>query len=566
MSVFKKYQDLIIIFILIACNFILRGFYLSSNSLAGDEPFSVFYAQMDVGSIINFLNTGNNPPLYELILHYWIKFFGISEFSVRFPSLVFSSLSVFVIYKLSSKYFNNHVAIYSSVIFVLNDYHTAFSHESRVYALLGLLSLTSIYLFMGLLEYCTLDKIEHVKNNNSIRINFFLLIIVNTLIIYSHYFGFFILIAEFIFILLNSRIVSKYWKQLILGFLLIFILFLPIVFDFLSRFNDSTVNGTWVQPVESLGQLFDLILVWSNYNKYLYLVTLIVVIVSLWKYIYTANSNKLLKLFLLYIILPTFFITGFSIYFNIPFVWHLTSNKIYVLSLPIILLALNLIWVATQFHKGLNKTIYSNFISFVFVFILFFMFIISFRVPMFVDRYLMCSAIFFPIILALATDYIFNLEKYKYLAPLIVFVFYLQSYRPDLKNSSNVKEIVAKVKSLKGPNSVVYICPYWQDVNFTYYYNINYFKYDNISDIKSVMNTKLNSDNVFFIGNKNELNIDLIKSMNKIIYLDAGSDGSLPNNGVKDYLISHYPLDNKFNYSNNFVLYVFNSNNKAVNK
>jgi uncharacterized membrane protein len=96
----QKFQNFYVPILLVLLNAILKIIFIESRAIANDEPFSIFTAQMDVPALLAELAPGNNPPLYELILHGWIKIFGIGPFAVRFLPYFFSCFTVFFIYNI----------------------------------------------------------------------------------------------------------------------------------------------------------------------------------------------------------------------------------------------------------------------------------------------------------------------------------------------------------------------------------------------------------------------------------------------------------------------------------
>lgn len=132
----KKY-----LWIIILIAFFLRIYQLGARDFWFDETVSVFIAK-DVLS--NW-----NPPLYYFFLHYWIKLFGVSEFSLRFPSMLFSIFSILLIFILGKKIFNYKVGLYSAVLMTFSPFHIWYAQEARPYSLavlVGLLSSYSLYI------------------------------------------------------------------------------------------------------------------------------------------------------------------------------------------------------------------------------------------------------------------------------------------------------------------------------------------------------------------------------------------------------------------------------------
>lgn len=237
--------------ILFLLNVGLKSWYLNGRSIAGDEPFTLYHAQMSIPSILAELSKGNNPPLFEIMLHYWIQFFGLSAFSVRFLPMLFSSATVCVVYKLGIRFFNIRVAVAASLMFTFSNFNLLYSHEARVYTFACFLACVSMYSFIGLFAY------------PKSRRYFLILSFSNILLAYSHFFGLFIPFVQLSCCLVYPQVRKRMGRQMVFFILFFLLAYSPYIRVLFIRFYVSAKAGTWVAPVY-LADLYRMIPVFLN--------------------------------------------------------------------------------------------------------------------------------------------------------------------------------------------------------------------------------------------------------------------------------------------------------------
>ena len=131
----------------------LRLYELDTESLWADEAFTIHHAQLQNWSqfIQRISTTEAAPPGHYLLLHYWIQWFRNSEFSVRFPSVIFGVLSVVVLLVIVRRLWNEQVAVLSGLFMSTSMLQVLFSQEARLYSLFTFLVLLSAYFFMNVM-------------------------------------------------------------------------------------------------------------------------------------------------------------------------------------------------------------------------------------------------------------------------------------------------------------------------------------------------------------------------------------------------------------------------------
>ncbi|MCX5713497.1 MAG: glycosyltransferase family 39 protein [Candidatus Omnitrophica bacterium] len=226
-------KGIIILLSMLVLGFILRVYHLGNLSLWFDELCTARRSVFSPSAIINNAAFSSFPPLYYLMMNLWIKAFGSSEFALRFPSLIFSCLSLIFVFIVAKELFNERVGLYSALLLSVSPYSINYAQEAKMYSLLWLLGILS-FLYFYRFTQCGSVK------------NLVLYSIFAILSIYTMYIGFiFIITQNLLFFAFFNPKLKKKW---LLGQLLIVVAFLP----WADKFYFSALHRTGVDWIPKI--------------------------------------------------------------------------------------------------------------------------------------------------------------------------------------------------------------------------------------------------------------------------------------------------------------------------
>lgn len=203
---------------------------LGAPSFWVDEIYSLRVAMRDLGGVL--ADRDQTPPLYVLFLHFWIRLFGISEFAVRLPSVLFGTAAVAMVYPLARRFSDGRAALLATAIMALGIYHIATSQDARAYSLFLLLCLASAYTFLRLSDGFTWARgVWYV--------------LVTTLMLYTHVFGLFFLLAQQAYVLATQDPMPWLSRRWVLLQAAAGLLFLPWVGILVQRLGVVS-SGFWI--------------------------------------------------------------------------------------------------------------------------------------------------------------------------------------------------------------------------------------------------------------------------------------------------------------------------------
>lgn len=130
----------------------LRALMLSDKGMWLDETFSVWLASRDIPEMLQWIvQIDQHPPLYYLLLHFWIKLNGASPYDVRLISVIFGMAAIPVIYLIGKRMAGVTVGLAAAVFLAVSPFHIYYGQETRMYTLLTFNAAVAMYALVWLL-------------------------------------------------------------------------------------------------------------------------------------------------------------------------------------------------------------------------------------------------------------------------------------------------------------------------------------------------------------------------------------------------------------------------------
>jgi mannosyltransferase len=131
---------------------ILRVLLLGTKGMWLDETFSVWMASHSVVDMLHWIvRIDQHPPLYYLLLHFWIPLNGEAPYYDRLLSVLFGTATIPIIYLIGKRISGIMAGVAAAAFLALNLFNIYYAQETRMYTLLAFNAAVAIYALVRLL-------------------------------------------------------------------------------------------------------------------------------------------------------------------------------------------------------------------------------------------------------------------------------------------------------------------------------------------------------------------------------------------------------------------------------
>ena len=142
----------LVLALLTVVGFGLRFYTIGAQSIWLDEAFSLWLAHQPLVELWRWLITiDQHPPLYYMLLHYWVAYLGDTQGVARALSAICSGATIPLFYGACRYLFPQRTALLATLLLALSPFHVRYAQEVRMYALLTLTVATALYFLLRVL-------------------------------------------------------------------------------------------------------------------------------------------------------------------------------------------------------------------------------------------------------------------------------------------------------------------------------------------------------------------------------------------------------------------------------
>ncbi|HEV3055874.1 MAG TPA: glycosyltransferase family 39 protein, partial [Solirubrobacteraceae bacterium] len=221
--------------VLMAISAVLRTHYITGQFWM-DEAITTGIASHPLSAIPGILRHDGSPPLFYVLLHFWIRLFGSSEAATHTLPLLFGLLCIPAGMWAGWSLFGKRAGMYAAVLFAFSTFLTEYAQETRMYELMGLLGILATTAFIHGFVY---RRRKYVA----------MFAVCEALMLYTHAWGIFYGIGSALALIpiwLNSDDRRGLLRDAVLAYAGALILFAPWLPNFI--YQSSHTGAPWAPP------------------------------------------------------------------------------------------------------------------------------------------------------------------------------------------------------------------------------------------------------------------------------------------------------------------------------
>lgn len=239
----------IILFAIIFFGFFIRFTGLQQVPFWDDELYSLIKASNPQLPFSATLVDPGNPPLYYVLLRFWLSVFGFNEFAARMFSVFLGTLAILAAYFGVKKFSDKKAAVFAALITAFCGFLTGQSQEIRSYILEILL-----------VPICISTFLQFAQNPHSKKLMLFTAIPC-AMLVNTHYYG---AILVFVFglyfitkIIVNKKFSIKNIKPFLFFNLIVALSFMP--YFLVTSMNKAIIDEQFNVWIQKPGLVFSLL-------------------------------------------------------------------------------------------------------------------------------------------------------------------------------------------------------------------------------------------------------------------------------------------------------------------